>query len=145
MVLPITSAYAQKYTGDPVEVARILETSRKFSAYYVAGNIDSLAAVYSEDAKILPPDASIIEGREAIRRRWTLPPGVEILHHAATPEEITIEGNYAYDVGYYEGSSRREGQARASAFRGKYVIVWKKEEGDWKMYLDIWNSLGEDQ
>ncbi|MBV1923248.1 MAG: hypothetical protein KUG68_04380, partial [Flavobacteriaceae bacterium] len=26
-------------------------------------------------------------------------------------------------------------------FKGKYVIVWKKIENDWKIYLDIWNKL----
>jgi ketosteroid isomerase-like protein len=24
--------------------------------------------------------------------------------------------------------------------KGKYVAVWKKENGTWKMYRDIWNS-----
>ncbi len=25
-------------------------------------------------------------------------------------------------------------------FRGKYVVVWRREQGSWRMQLDIWNS-----
>jgi ketosteroid isomerase-like protein len=27
-----------------------------------------------------------------------------------------------------------------SAWQGKNVMIWKKVDEEWKMYLDIWNS-----
>ena len=56
------------------------------------------------------------------------------------PEEIVIMGNEAYDYGYYEGQTKNADDSTTS-WRGQYVIIWKKEEGDWKMYLDIWNRI----
>jgi ketosteroid isomerase-like protein len=29
------------------------------------------------------------------------------------------------------------------SWRGKYVIVWHKRQGEWKIYLDIWNRVKE--
>jgi ketosteroid isomerase-like protein len=48
--------------------------------------------------------------------------------------------DFAYDYGYYSGSSAKTGE-ESSKFQGKYVIIWKKENNDWKIYLDIWNRI----
>jgi ketosteroid isomerase-like protein len=63
-----------------------------------------------------------------------------VLHHKSIPEEIEVMGSTAYDVGYYEGRTKKV-NGEEESWRGKYVIVWKKEGGDWKMYLDIWNPV----
>lgn len=135
-----TNLWAQKYSGNPEDIELILKNIEQFSQYYMNGDYDKLANAYTQDGKILPPNTKIIEGRDAIRKRWVLPEGVEIPHHKITPKEIKIVGDYAYDLGYYEGKSRRP-NGDEFPFKGKYVIVWKKVEGDWKIYLDMWNSV----
>lgn len=138
----ITELSAQNYSGDPKEISRILENIKSFSHYYMNEDYDRLANAYSSDGKILPPNTDMIEGREAIRKRWVLPDGVDIPYHKITPTEIKIIGEYAYDMGYYEGRSKRV-NGEIQSFKGKYVIVWKKEDENWKIYLDIWNSVGD--
>lgn len=65
--------------------------------------------------------------------------GVSIKYYKVMFLEIKIIGDFVYDYGYYEGSfSLVKGEL---LFKGKYVIVWKKIEGDWKIYLDIWNNI----
>lgn len=136
----VTSVSAQNYIGDQKDIKQILQNIDDFSMYYVNKDYEKLANAYTLDGKILPPGTGIIEGREAIKKRWTLPEGVDILHHKINPSEIKIIAEYAYDVGYYEGRSKRQdGEIRP--FKGKYVIVWKKVAGDWKIYLDIWNGV----
>lgn len=62
--------------------------------------------------------------------------------HKISPQEIKIIGNEAYDYGYYEGTTRfSDGKEKSG--KGKYVIVWKKVENEWKIYLDIWNRIAE--
>ena len=29
---------------------------------------------------------------------------------------------------------------KVSAEKGKFIVVWKEENGKWKMHRDIWNS-----
>ena len=98
--------------------------------------------MYCADAKIFPAGDDIIIGQTAIKKKWTLPKGAKVLSHKVTPKEIKIIENYAYDYGYYEGSSINKDNV-TSNWKGKYVIIWKKEDNNWKIYLDIWNRINE--
>jgi len=136
-------SHGQQYYGEQDDIDAILERSHDFSAAYMAGNYDALVEIYSEDARILPPGAPIIRGREDIRKRWILPPDVKILDHHADPEEIRVSGNYAYDLGTYAGTTRRADGSEVS-WKGKYIIVWIKKEGTWYMYADAWNRIDDE-
>jgi ketosteroid isomerase-like protein len=136
------SLHAQVYTGDSTEIQSILKHIDAFSQAYMNGDYDAIANAYTRDGKIMPAGTKIIEGRTAIRERWVLPEGVTVPYHKIRPEEITILGDTAYDIGYYEGRTRRA-NGEESSWQGKYVIIWKKVEGDWKIYVDIWNRVTE--
>ncbi len=139
-VLSTSFLSAQNFHGPASEMAKIKTNISNFSKYYTNGEIDKLTNSYTTDGKIFPTGTNIIAGHEAIKKKWTLPEGVKILRHKVTPEEIRIVDNYAYDYGLYAGATlRRDGSE--STWQGKYVIVWKKVGDDWKIYLDIWNSI----
>ncbi len=135
------SVFGQEYAGKGEDVSAILKSNNAFSQAYIDGDIAKLTSFYSEDGKIFPDKSDIIQGHEAIKKRWTLPKNIKIISHKATPKEINVIEGYAYDYGYYEGSSENTTNNTITSFKGKYVIVWKKENKDWKMYLDIWNAL----
>ncbi len=130
----------QKLNGEKDEINKILKNIKAFSEAYKSRNYQALAEAYTEDGKIFPDKTGVIEGRKAIQERWTLSESIKILEHIITPKEITVDGNTAYDYGYYEGQTKFK-NGNVSSWQGKYVIIWKKINGDWKMYLDIWNSL----
>ena len=131
------SSFAQ---SDSVAIKAIMHQSSLFSQYYVDGDYDGMVSIYTEDGKIMPPGTEIIEGHEAIRRRWVLPEGVRVAHHQSTPVEISVHGNTAYDAGYYEGTTIRADGTSVS-WKGKYVIIWSQENGQWRMKYDIWNRV----
>lgn len=134
------SLSAQNYIGNEQDIKKILHNIKSFSTYVMNSDYDSIALAYTEDGKIFPNNVDIIEGREKIRQRWVLPEGVNTSLHQLSPVEITINGEYAYDYGRYNGITvRRDGSE--APFKGKYVIVWKKVANDWKIYLDIWNNI----
>ena len=121
------------------EVAQIEELGRRFSAAYMAGDVETMVSIYTPDAVIFPNNSEAIRGHEAIRRYWALPPGQRVTLHRATPAEIRIDGGHAYDHGVYEVSGERDGTAWGPS-HGKYVIVWRRTPQGWRMYLDMWNS-----
>ena len=134
------SFYSQEYSGKGEDVNTILNNIKSFSKAYVNANYDELTSLYSTDAKIFPSGVDIIKGHDAIKKRWILPKGAKILSHKFIPVEIKIAKVYAYDYGYYEGASTNK-EGVSSTWKGKYVIVWKKVNNDWKIYLDIWNRI----
>jgi len=115
-----------------------------FSQALMNGEFEKVVQSYTEDAKIFPRNMDILHGHDAIRKYWTPPTDAnyKTIYHKISPEEIKIVGDEAYDWGYYEGKTKYKDSGKVSEWKGKYVITWKKQEnGEWKIYLDIWNSI----
>ena len=142
ILLSTLNTQAQQFFGKQKEINKILKSIENFSQFYMNADYENLAAAYTLDGKIFPNNTDIIEGREKIKIRWTLPENVKILKHKITPLEINIIKKTAYDYGYYEGTTQRADGSTVS-WKGKYVIVWKRVDGEWKIYLDIWNRINE--
>lgn len=133
-------SFAQEYIGPKKDIDQILENAKNFSQYVVDADYESIVNSYTADAKIFPNNMKILTGKEAILKYWTLPVGISTTYHKLMPEEIKIIGDEAYDYGYYEGTTQKA-DGSESSWKGKYVVIWRREEGVWKMYLDIWNGV----
>ncbi|WP_299125371.1 DUF4440 domain-containing protein [uncultured Winogradskyella sp.] len=127
-------------TGNSSDLEVINKNISAFSQAYMDGDIAGLVNMYTDDGMIFPNNRKIMVGKTDLLSYWTIPEGVTILHHKVTPTEIHIENETAYDYGYYEGKTLTKDKKEVS-WQGKYVIVWKKINGIWKIYLDIWNSV----
>jgi len=136
------NANSQSYTGKQKDIQQILKNIDAFSQAYMNGEAETIANAYTTDGKIFPNRTDIISGTEDLKKYWTTSEGYKVLHHKITPVEINIVKKTAYDFGYYEGKTQRP-DGSVSAWKGKYVIVWKKVGKEWKIYLDAWNSLPE--
>jgi len=120
--------------------AEIIQASQNFSKAYINGDIDGIMNSYTADAKIFPNNLEILDG-DSLKAYWTpRDNGYRTIHHKITSTEIKFFGDYAHDYGYFEGKTQSE-DGTVSDWRGKYVVIWKKEAGKWKMYLDIWNAI----
>lgn len=137
---PLTSVCAQEYMGNKKDIDQILENAKNFSRYVVDSNYKMIGASYTNDAKIFPNNMNILTGQDSILAYWKLPEGIRIVHHKLMPEEIKVIGEEAYDFGYYEGTTKKNDGEEIS-WKGKYVVIWRKENGSWKMYVDIWNAV----
>ena len=129
------------YEGPSEDITAILAQSRALSEAYMAGDIEALVAVYAEDGIAAPGGSEFIRGHDALFELWSLPEGRVVTHHQATPVELIVQGDMAYDWGYYEGAVMQDGEARPP-FRGKYLVVWQRDvDGVWRIAHDMWNSL----
>lgn len=134
--LLLSSTGAAQAASDSAAIHRL---SRQFSAAYVRGDAAAMAALYTPDAVIFPERSNAIAGREAIRRYWTLAPGRRVTRHLVIPQRIEVDGKHAYDHGTFEISGARDGKSWGP-FRGKYVVVWRRQPEGWRIQLDMWNS-----
>ena len=136
-----TGPASTTHADDPAARTAIEAQARRFSQAYMDGDIDTLVGIYTEDGIAAPGGRDFIQGRAALRQYWQLPEGRTVSHHKTTSEELIVSGDYAYDWGYYEGAAGPTG-GEQRPFRGKYVIVWRRDaDGVWRMLQDMWNSL----
>ena len=117
-------------------LAAMRRTNEIFHTEVVAKqNIDALDQVYTADARILPPGAPMVEGRENIKAFWK---GAIASMGATSAKLATVRAEQAGD------SIVEIGKADLTVGGGqvvtvKYVVHWKQEEGLWKWHVDIWN------
>jgi len=103
---------------------------------YAANDAAGVAALYTEDAQLLPPDMEIVSGRAAIQEfaAKTNPPGGPAFEIATV--ETLVFGNYAHR----QGSFRIRGPDGGTMETGKFIELWKKVDGKWLIHRDIWSS-----
>ena len=109
-----------------------------------AKDAERWASVYADDARVFPPNALLVTGKEAIRTLFAelfASPGFEI------DWEVTrVEVSRAGDLGYVVGTHKvtvNDAEGNPVTDRGKWIAIWKKQaDGTWKCIEDIWNSDG---
>ncbi|MGH7266197.1 MAG: YybH family protein [Candidatus Rokuibacteriota bacterium] len=119
----------------------IEHANRAFEAAVGAGDVERIGSLYTPDAIAFPPDSPMVRGRDAIKQLW----GAVIRDmglKAVTLRTVDVDrsGDTAYETG--EASLRLEprgGQASTAAI--KYVVVWKRADGQWRIHRDIWNAM----
>jgi ketosteroid isomerase-like protein len=94
---------------------------------------------YTEDARVMVPGASLLQGREAIRTAF----GAMGTMQDEKINTVSLEGrgDLACEKGTYINTIIPPGTQAAVTEKGKYLTVWKKQaDGTWKAAYDIWNS-----
>ena len=116
--------------------AAIEAGNRQWLAALAKGDIAALAQLYSADARVLPPNAPIVDGRPAIQAFWQGAFDQGMKRAEFKTQEVFAGDSTATEVGTYTNYDDK-GQATDE---GKYVVVWKKEDGSWRIYRDSWSS-----
>ena len=88
----------------------------------------------------MQPNAPAIVGLPAIRAWFEtglLQPGISNFFEADTIE-VAVSGDLAYDRGTYRFAMETP-NGRVEDI-GKYLMIWKRIDGEWKVVVDISNS-----
>jgi uncharacterized protein (TIGR02246 family) len=107
---------------------------------YAAGDSKAIAEAYAEDGVMLPPDATVVKGREAIAKLWKswIDEGLKNLKLKTT--EVEVSGDLAYEIGDFSLEVPAK-DGNVSVAPGNYLVVWKKgADGVWRLKVDTWND-----
>jgi ketosteroid isomerase-like protein len=115
------------------------KTNRTFETEVVGkGDFNALKNVYTKNARILPPGAEMITGREQIQTFWqqaAVAMGVKSVQLRTVDAEVF--GDTAIEIGRAELGTTHPTSPTAV----KYVVIWKREDGAWKWHVDIWTAV----
>lgn len=112
--------------------------NRAFGAAVRKGDHLAVGELYSEDARVIPPGAEVVRGRAAITEFWKQGLAAGLSDAVLSTVDVESAGDVAYETGTAR-ITNRDGQTS----QARYLVVWKKEDGSWKLHRDIWNAAGD--
>ncbi len=117
------------------------DTNERFCAeVFGKRNFDALDNIYTSGARILPPGAPMISGRQGIKDFWSnLVQSANATSAVLESIDVMPAGEGAVEIGRAALVVQPAGQA-ASQLEVKYVVYWQQEDGRWKWHVDIWNA-----
>ena len=136
--LVIVASTAVAYSQTSATRKAIEANTRSFVEAFNKGDAAAVAQIYAADAKILPPNEKIVEGRANIQAFWQTAIGAGLKMTSLTPTTITPAGNLLVETGKYVMTIPAGGATVTD--EGKYVVVWRREGRNWKIIRDIFNS-----
>ena len=115
----------------------INEGNRNFGSAVARKDYAAMAALYTENAMVLPPDGPIVTGRPAIEEFWRSAANALGLTDAVLrTRDLEVAGDTAYEVG------EANLQLGGGQIMVKYLVVWTRgDDGNWLLHRDIWNTL----
>ena len=119
------------------DAAAIRQALSDFVLHAVAGDWDALAALYTEEAVVMPPNQEPVVGRSAIRNFFS---ALTVTDFQLEPIEIGGRGDLAFARGTYSWTVR-VGEGEPAADHGQWLTIWREQaDGTWLLSQDIWNS-----
>jgi uncharacterized protein (TIGR02246 family) len=119
--------------------AAIRAQSRDWEKAFNAGDAKAVAALYAEDALLLPPGAPGARGRAAILAFFikdiaeAKAAGVAFVVNPKT--DVGVSGDVGWESGTYTATVKG-----AVVESGKFLSVSRKKNGKWLYLRDTWNA-----
>ena len=119
------------------DIAGAIKAANKaLGATFKAGDAKAAAALYTKTAKLLPANAPLHKGHAAIARFWQGAMDMGIRGISLRTTDLEVHGTTVNELGAYTLKDIKGKKID----NGKYVVIWKKERGTWKLHWDIFNS-----
>ncbi|MCH8280837.1 MAG: DUF4440 domain-containing protein [Chloroflexi bacterium] len=114
-------------------------TNRQFEEAIARGDAAGCAAVYTEDAEILPPDSPAMTGKQAAQGLWQSIIDMGVKGISLQTLELEEMGDRAVERGAVTIDIQGEGGQTTQA-SAKFIVLWKRQaDGAWKWHWDCFN------
>lgn len=135
---PAETGKMQETTVDTAAVMSSLDSLRQaFLDAYNAGDTAAVAALFTEDAVRLPPDAPPVRGADAVAanfaQAWAQGAHLDDL----SPLETNLaSADWAFEHGTYQVTVTPEGADEGRTMEGSYLVVLHRTADGWKLARD---------
>ena len=132
-ILLVITACGQN--SPPTDTAALEARSDAWESALNAKDVDALVNLYTEDARLLPPDGLMTSGQDGVRAAFggMIDAGIG---GETTRVETTVRGDIGFIVGTFSLTS-----GDAVVGTGKYIETWRRgADGQWLIANDIFNN-----
>ena len=116
--------------------AEIRHANDEFEAAFERSDAAAIANLYTPNGLLLPTGMNAIQGSAGIEAFWQGAMEMGIKRVKLDSQDVEELTDTAIELGHYT----LFGPNDQLLDQGKYLVVWKEQQGQWKLYQDIWNS-----
>ena len=126
-------------SGDAENAIR--KANAELMTAFRSGDANAVANVYAADAMVLAANTPAVRSRDAIRTFFThFLGGAASIDVTLTTSDVQQSGDLAVETGQYVLHITPKNAALPVTDQGKYLVAWRKIEGQWKITRDAFNS-----
>ena len=134
MIIGLLSLGSPALAQDKATIEKLNDV---WTAAFNKGDAAAVAALYTEDAYVLPPGSAMVKGRSAIEAFWRQAAQQMTDAKLTTVDVLPLGRSAAREIGTVSLKTKSQPPQEVV---GKYVVVWRKMGRDWKLATDIWNT-----
>ena len=124
-------------TATPEE---LLQMNKDFAKALNDKDAEAASLLYAEDASLLPPNESIVTGRENIKNYWQGALDAGTTNVSVSTISTGSNGDLGYEIGRFELSYPGP-DGNMVVEKGKYTELLKRmSDGKWISIYGMWNS-----
>lgn len=108
----------------------------RFMQIFSTGDAKAIANTYSQEPIVGAPTGELVRGQKQLLTFWQSVlsgPGMTVEHYEVVDVQ-PLGDNVASEITLFRAII---GGQRMS---GKYMVIWKREYGQWKLHLDVFNA-----
>ena len=106
--------------------------NNRFSKQIATGDSVALATHYWPDAELLLDNSEVIKGGD-ILNTWGSLIRMGVKEMIFSTSDLTGSADFIIETGKYNMKDAKKNLMD----RGKYVVIWERRNGEWKLYRDI--------
>ena len=139
LIAVVASASGPTAIDTAADEAALRAADQTFMRAYWKGDLETVVALYAEDAVLMPADAPEAKGRDAIRKYYA----ADIASLKSGEADMILESTQGVsgNLGWSSGRTKYTA-ANGATSTGKFMSVSRKINGKWLYIRDTWNSDG---
>lgn len=121
----------------PKDIARyIRQADDGFEQAFSRGDAAAVSRFYTSDGALLPAGSDFVRGRRAIAAYWKGVMDMGVAHVKLHILELEQHADCIVEMGQYRLMAADD----SAVDHGKYILLWRQEDGEWKVHRDIWTT-----
>lgn len=131
------------FTFAQSDINKFVEKTRKvFEESMLTNAGEMVLPLYADDAVSFPSYQPMLKGKDALKAQIDMDKqvGFKVLKFKLTTMDIVESGDLAIETGTYDMSMEMPGMPEATDDQGKYITIYQKIDGEWKIKYDMWNT-----
>ena len=130
-------------TSYEADVAAIRSLTAAWEAAIQAEDVPALLALCADDIVLMPPDAPIVRGKQALEESYRSlfeQSAVKATWPVEGTEEIVVANDWAFHMSEFTVRMSPKTGGEATEEYGKLIMIFQRQpDGSWKFAREIWN------